>query len=265
MLRAIIIDAGHGLSPDGQIDNGAQGITSERTEVLQIVEELYNGLFRSVVGIPDLNIYTVNSGLMALNDEKRMKLSDQVSRINAILKARNYAADEAIVISIHCNAGGASGVEAWFKSKDRNSEELANALVAATVYETGLPNRGAKGDLTNRLGRLSIVRDVNCTSCLLECGFVDNKNDAAILMDSIKDDAFGKGIMKGISDYSGISFNPNMISPFSDVPNTHFAYDAIRRCADAKLITGYADRTFHPDQPMTRAEVCVLIDRLKNQ
>lgn len=41
---------------------------------------------------------------------------------------------------------------------------------------------------------------------------------------------------------------------FSDVPKDHFAYDAVQFLKANKIIEGYPDGTFHPDQLVTRAE-----------
>lgn len=261
MLKAIILNAGHGLSPTGQTDSGAQGITSERNEVVQIVTELYQALEAAARVTTGLRIFTVNSGITELDDAERLKLEDQVAKVNAILSDNGLTAAEAIVVSVHCNAGGASGIEAWYKTNDASSKKIAQKIKDGVVKATGLPDRGVHDDMSNRLGRLAIVRDVKCTSCLIECGFVDNKTDAALLMDSIKDDSFWRGIMQGISDFSGIKFD-QMSLTFPDVPASHFAADAIRRNVDAGLIAGYADGTFKPDKPLTRGEAAVLIDRL---
>lgn len=42
----------------------------------------------------------------------------------------------------------------------------------------------------------------------------------------------------------------------------HWAEDAIRRCMKRKIITGFPDGTFRPNEPVTRAETATMIDRL---
>ena len=42
----------------------------------------------------------------------------------------------------------------------------------------------------------------------------------------------------------------------------HWAEDAIRRCMKRKIITGFPDGTFRPNEPVTRAEAATMIDRL---
>lgn len=50
---------------------------------------------------------------------------------------------------------------------------------------------------------------------------------------------------------------------FKDVPETHWAYEAINKLAELGVIEGYEDGTFHPDEPITRAEAVALLNRFK--
>ncbi len=51
-------------------------------------------------------------------------------------------------------------------------------------------------------------------------------------------------------------------SPFSDVPEDYWAYPWIREAADAGLVRGYWDGTYHPEDTVTRAQMAVYIVRL---
>ena len=55
---------------------------------------------------------------------------------------------------------------------------------------------------------------------------------------------------------------PYTLPEFKDVPESHWAYQSITRCAEAALLQGYPDNTFKPDQEMTRAELCAMVYRL---
>lgn len=48
---------------------------------------------------------------------------------------------------------------------------------------------------------------------------------------------------------------------FTDVPATHWAAGWVEAMAELGLTTGYPDGTFHPDEPLTRAEVAVTLAR----
>jgi hypothetical protein len=49
---------------------------------------------------------------------------------------------------------------------------------------------------------------------------------------------------------------------FSDVKPDFWAFAPIEAAAKAKILTGYPDHTFHPEQSATRAEASVIIDRI---
>ena len=52
---------------------------------------------------------------------------------------------------------------------------------------------------------------------------------------------------------------------FTDVPKDHWAYDVIQKAAEAGWISGYPDGSFKPDQPITRAEVVSITNRMLNR
>lgn len=52
---------------------------------------------------------------------------------------------------------------------------------------------------------------------------------------------------------------------FKDVPETHWAYKAIKELAEKGIIKGYEDGTFRPNEPVTRAEIATIISRLKGE
>ncbi|MGC8972340.1 MAG: S-layer homology domain-containing protein, partial [bacterium] len=55
---------------------------------------------------------------------------------------------------------------------------------------------------------------------------------------------------------------PVMSAPFSDVPSTHWAYDAVNELAAKGLILGYPDGTFRGNNPLTRYELAMILSRL---
>ncbi|WP_068455469.1 S-layer homology domain-containing protein [Aedoeadaptatus pacaensis] len=52
---------------------------------------------------------------------------------------------------------------------------------------------------------------------------------------------------------------------FTDVSQDHWAYDVIQKAAEAGWISGYPDGSFKPDQPITRAEVVAITNRMLNR
>ena len=52
---------------------------------------------------------------------------------------------------------------------------------------------------------------------------------------------------------------------FTDLQKDHWAYEVIQKAAQAGWISGYPDGTFRPDQPITRAEVVAITNRMLNR
>lgn len=50
---------------------------------------------------------------------------------------------------------------------------------------------------------------------------------------------------------------------YSDMSAQHWAYTAVSRAQQAGIVQGYADNTFRPDRPVTRAEMAVMLARAK--
>ncbi len=54
---------------------------------------------------------------------------------------------------------------------------------------------------------------------------------------------------------------PALAAEFSDVPPGHAFRDAVADCAAKGIASGYADGTFRPANPVTRAQFCVMLAR----
>lgn len=57
-----------------------------------------------------------------------------------------------------------------------------------------------------------------------------------------------------------VTSSPAQAANFSDI-NGHWARTYIEALADAKIVTGFSDGTFKPDQPVTRAEFAALVQK----
>lgn len=271
MLRALFIDAGHGLGPTGGMDNGASGFgTTERKEVVEVALELFARM-RSDAGFSGVEVVKVGV-------DERLTLRDHIARINAHCRSAGFASADALVVSIHMNAAGdpaARGVEAWY-SPEEGTVDFARALVEQVAATTGMPAR-RKPVLTtaeNRFGRLGIIDDTIPRGCLIECGFVTNEFDAALLKDSRFDDKVAEGIHRGIRAFLGMPALPSSPAPapvpvapapiasdLRDVPANAWYAAAVWTCVEEGLFRRPTDGLFHPERPVTRAELAAVMAR----
>ncbi|MBO5141569.1 MAG: S-layer homology domain-containing protein [Clostridia bacterium] len=56
-----------------------------------------------------------------------------------------------------------------------------------------------------------------------------------------------------------VVFSTSCVFAYSDVPNTHWAYEAVTKMSDRGIINGYPDGTFKPEKLVTRAEFAKLL------
>lgn len=144
----IVINAGHTKSGVG---TGASSYLKESIETRKIGYELMKLLSDSNHTIIPA-VFDVHS-----NNLKA-----------AVETANNNNAD--LFISLHLNAGGGQGVEAytWKGEKVSQAVKACNNLAAL-----GFNNRGVK-DGSN----LYVIKNTKCTAVLIEVCFVDNMTDA---------------------------------------------------------------------------------------
>lgn len=251
-MKAIYIDAGHGLGEDGSNDNGGSAIVQERERVVQIAK-LTVSLLRAQPKLAGVAIVPIGV-------EERLMLIDHIKVANMDYLQNNYREGDALLVSIHCNAGGGSGSESWYESGNEDSKMLAVKVGSICASHSGLAYRGTKGDLDNRRGRLGIVRDVKATAALVECGFVDSAIDAPRLRDT--PERFASGIVDGIVTHLGIQFvKPALVFP--DVEAGRWSEEAIKYCKEKGFMKGSEDGLFHPTDALTREQMATILFRLK--
>jgi len=111
-----------------------------------------------------------------------------------IVKARKTFNCDTIV-SIHTNAGGGSGIKAFYRKSgivDRSPSELLSGDIYTEVHKASkLPTRGVERR------RFALLKQAP-QGCLIECGFHDSPDDIQILLDPEGLRLIGLGIARGI-------------------------------------------------------------------
>lgn len=162
----MIINVHAGHNPDGKVACGAIGIIRESTEARNVKNEV----IRQLKGLGH-TVYdcTVENG----------KSSNNVL-CNIVGKCNAHVAD--LDVSIHFNAGAkdavgngqTTGVEAYVYSDNSKAKPFAEKIVNA-VAALGFKNRGVK---INK--KLYVLNHTKAPAMLIECCFVDDKDDVAL-------------------------------------------------------------------------------------
>ena len=103
-----------------------------------------------------------------------------------------------LAADIHLNAGGGDGAEV-FHSKADTSDDILARNILEEITKIGQNSRGLKVKLlSNGMDYFGFVRQVLCDSVLVECAFIDNKNDVKIVDTLEERRIMGIAIAKGI-------------------------------------------------------------------
>ncbi len=177
--KTVIIDPGH-----GGVDGGATSCTGilESKFNLDISLRLRDVLH--LLGIRTVMIRTVDESIYSEGDTiAAQKVSDLKQRV----KIANGTSD-AILISIHQNYYPDSkyfGAQVFYAPTE-HSEELANSMQTAftQTINPGSRRRSKKAD------GIYLMQHVHCPAILIECGFISNPREEALL----RSDAYQKNL-----------------------------------------------------------------------
>lgn len=148
------------------------------------------------------------------------------------LEERVAAAEEAgadIYVSIHQNASeeqesSARGIETWYCDESEGSRRLAKLIHGEVLKKTEAKER----DLCETK-ELYVIRETTMPSCLIETGFLSNRDERKRLSDPDYQDKIAMGIAEGVNYY----FNPKtMYLTFDDGPseeNTTKVLDILKK------------------------------------
>lgn len=108
--------------------------------------------------------------------------------------ANEWHAD--VFVSIHCNAanGIARGTEVECYDESGAGGDLAKYIQAQITHSVDTTDRGVK-----EMPGLLVLKYTGMPACLVETAFIDNDEDAALLVEHWDDIA--KAIARGITDY----------------------------------------------------------------
>lgn len=131
---------------------------------------------------------------------------------NRAREANAWGAD--LVCEIHINAGGGDGAEVYYSIVGGKSKTMAQNI-EAEIKKIGQNSRGIKTK-KNAQGKdfLGIIRMTKAPAVLVECAFIDNKKDIAIIDTKAEQKKMGEAIAKGILKTLGVEEKENTAEEF---------------------------------------------------
>lgn len=184
----IVIDPGHGGFDPGKVGVGQ---SLEKDINLAIAKKLNEILAES-----GYTVYMTRTEDVALcqGDESSKKLTDMKNRVAMIEEVK-----PSLVVSIHQNSysAGTKGAQVFYHSTSEEGKRLAGIL-QQTIKET-------IGDDNHRVEKANdsyyMLRKVTCPLVIVECGFLSNPEEEALLKDEKYQKKMAEGIAEGIENF----------------------------------------------------------------
>ena len=181
MSKKVFISAGHGGSDSGAVGNGFK----EKDLNLSIAMACGNYLKSKSVEV------------------QMSRVKDEDDDLNQEVRESNAFGPD-LTVSIHNNAGGGDGVEAWYSIVGGLGKTCAENILAE-VIKIGQNSRGAKTRKgSNGKDYYGFIRNTKAPAVIVECAFVDNATDIQIIDTEPERIAMGEAIAKGILKTLGI-------------------------------------------------------------
>ena len=190
MSKKVFISAGHGGSDSGAVGNGF------KEKDLNLSIALACGDYLKSRGV-----------------EVRMsRVKDENDDLNQEARESNAFGPD-LTVSIHNNAGGGDGVEAWYSIVGGLGKTCAENILAEVV-KIGQNSRGAKTKKgSGGKDYYGFIRQTKAPAVIVECAFIDNARDIQIINTEPKRVIMGEAIAKGILKTLGIADSAPMTTP----------------------------------------------------
>jgi len=185
-MPRVIISSGHTDQNPGSTANGLREYDLSRQIAKAVLPHIRHSGVISLAVPPNLDLF---------------------KRLEWINKTGYKEETNDVIIEIHINDGGKSGIEGWYEGQEENnSKKLITNILEATAQETNLTNQGAHSEFTHELGSISFLHETHPIATIIECGYIDNTEDVKFLKDINNINKLGVGIAKGILKYLNVPF-----------------------------------------------------------
>lgn len=250
MSKRIFLDFGH---RNNEWDFGATGNGLKESElVLKIGNHTLSFLLENYTGF----IYK----LSRVSENESIDLNERVKAANV------WGAN--IFVSFHINAGGGTGFETLIFNGDMGKGEVATVSLQNIIHEEvfkTMKTFGVTKDRGKKRGNFAVLRDTNAPAVLTESLFIDNVTDAKLLKNELFLKAVGEAHGRAIAKYLGLPTKQKAVKPMEPKQpdyKGHWAEKSIQKAIDNNVLQGYTDGNFGPNDPLTRAQFAVVLDRL---
>ena len=188
----IMLDAGHGYNTAGKRSIDGMREYEFTRKVAAFASEI-------------LSAYQNVTVYFAHSDSRDVPLQERTNAANR-LNVDAY-------VAIHANAYGttwndANGIETYvYTTNHQETYQLAQKVQSNLVTLTGLRNRGVK------TANFHVLRETKMPAILVECGFMTNRNEAALMRTDAYQRNCAQAIVNGLADQYNLTKNQTAPPP----------------------------------------------------
>jgi len=192
----IVLDAGHGPNTPGKrtpkFDDGT----------FMHEHEFNNAVIKKLKG--KLNKTNKFSVAVVSSDTEDIPLAERVAKEKSIKPQ--------LFLSVHANAlndqwGNGKGIESFYNKGSFKGEEYCNIFQKNLIKDTGLYNRGAKSAPGPYYPHsLYVLKNTYAPAVLVECGFMDNKEEAKLLISDSYRELVAESLFKSICSIFSVEY-----------------------------------------------------------
>ena len=190
--KVIVLDAGHGTPDEGATSSDGISEAGINLNITLKLQKLLENSGATVI----LTRYDEN----AIYELDAKTISEKkVSDIKNRVKIGNESSAD-IFVSIHLNKIPQNqyyGWQSFYKDKDESSKNLATSI--QNNLNTSINTENKRVPLV--LNDVYIMKHVEIPICLVECGFLSNETEEALLVTDEYQEKLAWGIYNGIMDY----------------------------------------------------------------
>lgn len=203
-LNAIpVIFPGHGgmiggeyVTAPAKMHEFEDGVTIYEGEVNRSICK-YTTLFLKDEGMPSIYIDT--------------ELDTSLNNKTLIAERYESQFGNCFLLDVHCNAGGGTGSEIYTSPGQTGSDPIATSIIDYVADSIGTDwsiRKGLRDGDPDKEEEFYVLMNTYLRSVLLECGFMDTREDAEFLLSKQGQKMIAKGIANGILKYNGFKKIP---------------------------------------------------------
>ena len=162
-------------------------------------------------------------------------------------------------LPIHTNAfdGKVAGLRIMVSKMGGEAEQIAKAIMKYLA-----PVTPGESDGISAMPNLYEIKATEAICVYIEVGFHDNSTEAKWIIDNTQ--KIAEMIARGLCEHYGVGYVPagKEFPSFEDVAPGKWYAQSIAYCVEHGIMQGDGNGKFRPDDPITRAEVAAVAERL---